>query len=129
LGTADLLLKAAGLRRTLRAFDRLVGLPFKPALTGSEAERAATTAWLVHTTALSWPFQMNCLRRALVLWWLLVRQGIPGQVRVGVRIEQGRLDGHAWVELREKPLREKADLAAAFQAFDSDLARIDRWVE
>ncbi len=41
---------------------------------------------------------MGCLRQALALKWLLGRQGVPTEVRFGVRKEADQLLAHAWLE-------------------------------
>lgn len=46
----------------------------------------------------------GCLRRALVLGWLLALRAIPGQVRFGVRKEAGAFQAHAWLEVGGRPL-------------------------
>lgn len=42
--------------------------------------------------------KMSCLRRALVLQWLLRRRGIQTQLRFGVRTQGNDLQAHAWLE-------------------------------
>lgn len=46
-----------------------------------------------------WPAHVSCLQRAFVLQDLLRLHGIPSVLRVGVRIEEGALDGHAWLDV------------------------------
>jgi Transglutaminase-like superfamily len=40
----------------------------------------------------------TCLERALCLWWLLARQGIATEFRIGVRKDGEEFSAHAWVE-------------------------------
>jgi Transglutaminase-like superfamily len=40
----------------------------------------------------------TCLERSLALWWLLNRQGIASQLRIGVRTDNQKFAAHAWVE-------------------------------
>jgi Transglutaminase-like superfamily len=42
--------------------------------------------------------QPTCLERSLCLWWLLARQGIATQFRIGVRKDGEKFAAHAWVE-------------------------------
>jgi len=44
------------------------------------------------------PFRTNCLEQSLVLWWLLRRQGIPADLKIGARKEADKFEAHAWVE-------------------------------
>ena len=40
----------------------------------------------------------TCLEKSLALWWLLGRQGIASQLRIGARKLEGKFEAHAWVE-------------------------------
>lgn len=46
----------------------------------------------------------TCLSRSLTLMRLLARRGIAGRLRVGVKLGNGALDAHAWVEVAGVPL-------------------------
>ena len=41
----------------------------------------------------------TCLRRSLVLWYLLRKEGIESELRFGVRKVSDEIIGHAWVEI------------------------------
>lgn len=43
-------------------------------------------------------YPMLCLRRALVLQWLLAERGEPSEVCLGVARGTGGVDAHAWIE-------------------------------
>lgn len=49
---------------------------------------------------------MTCLRRSLVLQFLLARRGIKGEMQFGAKLEQGTLIAHAWIELEGQPIGE-----------------------
>ena len=59
----------------------------------------------------------TCLHRSLTLWWLLRRQGIASELRIGVRKEQGRFEAHAWVERAGVALNDGLDVGLRFVAF------------
>lgn len=61
----------------------------------------------------------TCLHRSLTLWWLLRRQGIASELRIGVRKEQGRFKAHAWVERLGVALNDRADVGRDFAPFDT----------
>jgi hypothetical protein len=42
--------------------------------------------------------RVSCLPRALALRKYLTRHGMPGDLRIGLRKNAGRLEGHAWLE-------------------------------
>lgn len=84
--------------------------------------RALTAAKVVAIAAGSGPVRATCLRRSLLLWWLLKREGIVTVLRVGVSREGGALHAHAWVEYLGRPLNDADDIALRFPAFDQDFA-------
>ncbi len=59
----------------------------------------------------------NCLSRSLTLWWLLGRQGIACDLRIGVRQETGQFQAHAWVEYRGYPLNESPQVYQTYAVF------------
>ena len=59
----------------------------------------------------------NCLSRSLTLWWLLRRQGIACDLRIGVRMKEGQFQAHAWVEVQGYPLNENEQVHLRYVAF------------
>jgi len=111
-----------GYRRTHAALSRWPQ-PCPRALTDEPARlaRAKGVARIVTIAAGSGPVRATCLRRSLLLWWLLRRDGIETFVKVGVhRGENGALDAHAWVEYRGRPLNDTDDVADRFIPFERD---------
>ncbi len=51
------------------------------------------------------------------VWWLLRRQGVASELRIGVRKEQGRFEAHAWVEREGVALNDGSDVNVRFAAF------------
>jgi hypothetical protein len=66
----------------------------------------------------------NCLQESLVLWWLLGRQGIASELRVGVRKLGPKFEAHAWVEQDGVALNEPQGMHEHYAAFDSALASL-----
>ena len=110
-----LLLVDLGLR--ILPFTRLQKIltPKLPAVEESNLlETLPTIQYLqrwVGTAARNHLYPMTCLRRALVLQWLLARQGIAVNLRFGVRKEAGTLNAHAWLEHRGRPIGEPQRIA------------------
>jgi len=67
----------------------------------------------------------NCLEQSLVMWWLLKRQGIPGELRIGGRKENGRFEAHAWVEFAGAPLDVSGETHLHFAPFDGSLETVE----
>ena len=62
-------------------------------------------------------FPSTCLERSLALWWLLSRQGIASQLRIGVRTAEQKFSAHAWVEFDGMALGEPEAPHAHYAAF------------
>lgn len=75
---------------------------------------AATHAMVEAAARLS-PSPSTCLTRAVVLEKILRRQGVPCELRIGVRTQRGQLQAHAWVE-SEFLVASEADKFSAFDA-------------
>jgi hypothetical protein len=58
------------------------------------------------------------LAKSLTLWWLLVRQGIPSHLRIGIRKEEEKFEAHAWVECDGTALNEPDEHHHHYSAFD-----------
>ncbi|MBI4014062.1 MAG: lasso peptide biosynthesis B2 protein [Candidatus Rokubacteria bacterium] len=59
---------------------------------------AARLAWLVEVAGRYAVVPPTCLKSALVLAWLLRRQGVGTTLRLGVARRGGELLAHAWLE-------------------------------
>ena len=59
---------------------------------------AAHLAWLVEVAGRYTPVTATCLKKALVLSWLLGRRGTRTELRIGVARHEGRLKAHAWLD-------------------------------
>lgn len=73
-----------------------------------------STARLVRLAATYGLYRAGCLPQSLVLRWLLRRQGIAGDLRIGVRKESGRFEAHAWVEHQGRVLNDGDDVCRRF---------------
>ena len=120
-------LRVRGFNATARSLERLARRRLALPLRGDDAARAAVTARLVYAAGARFPFRANCLPKALVLRTLLLRQRIAADLRIGVRIVDGRLEGHAWVEHRGAPLGQPPDVAQRFAPCPGDLATVGTW--
>ncbi len=76
---------------------------------------------MVNIAALRGPFRPTCLERSLVLWWLLQRDGIQSDLRIGVRKDEGELKAHAWVEYGEHSSSCGPDSYGSFVPFEGSL--------
>lgn len=66
---------------------------------GTSRQPAERIAWAVGAAS-SYVPGATCLVQAVVARSMMVRQGFPAQVRIGVRVgETSRVEAHAWLEL------------------------------
>ena len=105
---------------------RVLGLPRFQAWLQKAPTRAALSMTLpaikalgeaVNIAARHTPFPATCLTRSLLLGWLLRRRGVASKLRIGVRLTQGMLDAHAWVECEGVPVNDSPDVNAQFVSF------------
>lgn len=117
LPAAGIALRLVGLARLQRWLARPDGRLVME-LMPEEIERFAT---LLNLAARYTPAPSTCLTRSLVLVWLLKRRGVASRLRIGVRLADGLLDAHAWVEYRGVPVNDRQDIADQFAVFSQSL--------
>jgi len=61
----------------------------------------------------------SCLAKSMALWWLLGRQGISSELRVGIQKENEKFQAHAWVERDGTALNEPEEHHHHYAAFDA----------
>jgi hypothetical protein len=72
------------------------------------------------------PWPANCLQQSLTLGWLLSRQGIDTELRIGVRKEGGQFEAHAWVEHQGTVLYDPGRNSERFVPFDRAIALLGK---
>jgi hypothetical protein len=74
-------------------------LPRRPAAGAGRASLPVERiAWLVRVAGRHAPGRVTCLEEALVLAWMLRREGVDATVRIGVARDDRGLRAHAWLE-------------------------------
>jgi hypothetical protein len=108
-----LALRILGLRRFQACLQRA-----SPTIDSSRSlDEIVRIATLVNIAALRLPLPATCLTRSLLLGWLLRRRGVASQLRIGVRLAQGVVEAHAWVEYAGIPINDRADVGERFTPF------------
>ena len=127
LPAVTLILRAIGLRRCYLGLERLAPTAGGGLLTGTNAcHRAMRTGWLVRIASIHGLVQGNCLAQSLTIWWLLRRQRISADLRIGVRKQQGRLEAHAWMEYQSRSLSHDAGTGGQFSPFGGVRGNFER---
>jgi hypothetical protein len=75
-------------------------------------------ASLVNAASYRLPIPCSCLTRSLVLDWMLRRRGVESNLRIGVRLVEGRLEAHAWIEVDGHPLNDSTAVTDRFAPFE-----------
>jgi Transglutaminase-like superfamily len=63
----------------------------------------------------------SCLRRSMLVWWLLRQQGMQSEIRFGVRMTEGRLEAHSWVEHDGVVLDDSEDVQERYRPLQEGL--------
>ena len=75
----------------------------------------------VNLAARRGPWRANCLQRSIVLWRELLRLGVSGDLRIGMRSEGAQPEMHAWVEVDSQVINDRPDVASRFRPFDEPI--------
>lgn len=117
LPLVSLSLRWQGMKRTQQRLAFLSENP-KILLSYDEFPCIRQTVRMVSVASRYSPAWTNCLRQSLVLWYLLRRQGIASELRLGVRREAGEFQAHAWVESGGLTLNDGQDVRRRYAAFE-----------
>ena len=112
----ELGLRLLGTRRLLGLLERLLPRPVQSLPgSGSELAEAVAASRLIDAVARGHLVPFTCLRRAVLLWWVLRRRGIQCAIRFGVRRRDGsEVHAHAWIESGEVVLEHSEDVESEF---------------
>lgn len=86
----------------------------------AQTEQARAIAQIVKIAAEKGIYQARCLQQTLVLWCLLRRNHIEGEIRFGARKQGGELQAHAWIEVGGVALNEDSDVCVHFSPLETD---------
>ena len=59
----------------------------------------------------------TCLVTSMSLWAMLLRRNIKTELRVGMRKRDGKIEGHAWLELAGIPINETPEVCGAYEPY------------
>jgi hypothetical protein len=120
----SLSLRWRGFRVTRAALERY--LPNANIDQGGAAANACATlaAHMVNAADGHGLVHPSCLAKSLTLWWLLGREGIHSDLRIGIRKEHEKFEAHAWVERDGAALNEPEEHHRHYAAFDGTLSSL-----
>jgi hypothetical protein len=85
---------------------------------GREIELSRDAAEAVDLAARKGVWRANCLQRSVVLWRELVRYGVKGDLRIGVRGGGPDQEMHAWIEVADHVINDRPDIGSEFRPFE-----------
>jgi hypothetical protein len=106
-----------GMGRTQHVLERLCPQAISRSPETLLLLQAKTTARMVAIAAHYSQLWTNCLKRSLVLWYLLRRQGIVSELRIGVQGVE-KFQAHAWVEYQNIVLNDMPNVRQHFVMFE-----------
>jgi len=114
-----LVLWLIGFKRTRKLLNHLV--PYKSKFEQpdeSKINKSRLIARMVAVAAGHGPYRANCLKQALVLWWLLAWYRILSEIKFGVQKDPEEVFGaHAWVECGGEILNDTREVHQRLSAF------------
>jgi len=117
----SLSLRLRGFRKTQATLQEYLSLPSNEE-DSSASGRVDLTVRMVRAAVRHSVGHPSCLEESLTLWWLLGRQGIASELRIGVRKHDEKFEAHAWIERKGVAVNEPESLHEHYAAFDAALS-------
>ena len=116
-------LRLLGFQRWMKLIEKFF-LPahlFQSLPADLQSQTALRAVRAVRSVELHGPTHPNCLERSMTLWWLLRREGVDPELRIGARKEGGKFEAHAWIELDGDVLNDGAEVHQHYARFDAPI--------
>jgi hypothetical protein len=113
-------LRVRGYNKTFSSLQSRV-IAIAPAQ-NANAEELRKTSHMVRAAVHHSLLHFTCLEESLGLWYLLRKQGIAPQLRIGVRKENGKFEAHAWVEHGGEALNQPEATHLHYAAFEKEFS-------
>jgi hypothetical protein len=124
LPVVSLSLRWRGFRVTRATLERFLSNANSKQDNTVASGRAALVAHMVNAADRHGWVHPSCLAKSLALWWLLGREGITSELRIGIRKENEKFEAHAWVERDGAAVNEPEEHHQHYAAFDGTLSSL-----
>lgn len=121
LPAINLLLRVLGYVRLLRLIEKLTPIRQGQPMPADSMAQAKSVAHMVAIAANRGIYHGTCLRRSLLVLYFLRRLGVPGVIQFGVRLVDGTLEAHAWVEWQGVIINDEADVRERFSLLENGI--------
>lgn len=113
LAIVDVKLRVFGFRRVMeRSEFSSVTAPYR--LGNEELLRISRYADIINIAARHHLINARCLHRSLVLQYWLRREGVPSELRIGVKKDRETILAHAWVEVSGQVVNDPPEAVKSF---------------
>jgi hypothetical protein len=113
LAAVDLRLRVHGFRRLIESTEQKPR-PVARRITDRDMLHAREYARWIEFASRHHLVRARCLHRSLALHRWLMQDGLPSDLRIGVRKVDGELQAHAWVELAGNAVSDQLAAIAAY---------------
>ena len=120
----NVLLGVLGYVRLLRLIETLTPFQKEAPLNADTLQTAKAQARMVVIAATYGFYRATCLRKSLLVLYLLRQRGIPGQLHFGARIVNAQLEAHAWVEWQDEVINDAADVRQRYAPLEGGIPKI-----
>jgi len=93
-----------------------------PTTSDTANDPVSKTNRMIHAAARYSLMRHTCLEESLCLWYLLRKQGVTSQLRIGVRKENGKFEAHAWVECNGQAVNQPEASHLHYAAFEKEFS-------
>ena len=93
-----------------------------PASADAITDPVFNTNRMIHAAARYSLLHYSCLDESLCLWYLLRKQGVSSQLRIGVRKVNGKFEAHAWVEYNGLAVNQPEESHLHYAAFEREFS-------
>jgi hypothetical protein len=119
LPVVALSLRLRGFRATHATLQKSISSGIPELDSALATKHVVLTAHMVNAADRHGLVHPSCLAKSMALWWLLGRQGISSELRIGIRKENEKFQAHAWVERDETALNEPEEHHHHYAVFDA----------
>lgn len=123
LPAASIFVRLFGVRRWQRAAEERRGKDNgeNPNAVFTELKEARAAARMIEAAARHGIVRGNCLSQSVALWWILLRRGLPVELRIGARRAGRGLEAHAWVELRGEMVNDTEEVRESYATLEGPM--------
>jgi hypothetical protein len=119
----NFLLRVIGYTRLYHLIESLTPIAEELPMTSRSLQISKSIAHAVNIGANHGVYRATCLRRSLLVFWYLRSFNMACKIRFGVRLVNGDLEAHAWVEWQDIVINDERDVIERFSVLENGLPK------